>query len=83
MRFLPLLALVLIPVHASASPACMKKAEQKYLECHSGCGTMGEGEIDCIRGCVIGYNIEKKRCQKGELSSGDPLPEESSNQGLF
>lgn len=75
MRFIALLVL-LLPLHASAQPApgltCMQKVEAKYLECHAGCGTMAEGEIDCIRGCAISYNIGKRECQKSALAFFEP-----------
>lgn len=70
MRLFTLLALALLPLHASASPElCMRKVEAQYLECHQGCGQVsGPESIDCIRGCAIGYNIGKRNCQRGSLA---------------
>ena len=81
MRALSLFALLLLPLHASASPElCMRKVEAKYLQCHQGCGTMGDGEIDCIRGCAIAYSIGKRECQRGSLAL-EPLADWGSDGG--
>ena len=70
MRLFTLLALTILPLHASASPElCMRKVEAQYLECHQGCGQVsGPESIDCIRGCAIGYNIGKRNCQRASLA---------------
>lgn len=78
---LPLLALLLSPVHASASPACMASVEAKYLACHQTCDSSADdSRIDCIRGCAIAYSIGKRECQRGSLAL-DPAADWSRDGG--
>jgi hypothetical protein len=69
MRMLTLIAIFTLPLHASASPACMGRVQAAYLKCHEDCGSLEEAaRIDCIRGCNVAYSIGKRECQRDKFA---------------